>query len=438
MNDTRPQKHVVLEALKSLLIVLLSLSAIYLAGSSQLYGDVLSDWIRSIKTSSTQLLGPADNSPAETTQSIYPVRIAVTNESGRYGAQYDTTTVDAVYDQLAVLLNEALSSGCAPTEISADEWVQSLTASPSIYFDLLGSVPLSALSGWLSGNSSNPLLFGTVRRLSLSADADGNVLLSYVNEEDSLYYACITEIVSRDQLFSAVSSYTANEALFAFEQSGYAALYPYTLLLPDTPSPVVYSASSPLTSANLSTLLTALSFRVQANSIYQSSEGQVVRSGNDTLRIANNGVATYYTSEPDSPLFSLSPGSSDADKIDLARSLTDSTVGLWCGDARLYLSSAQLLANGTYQVDFNYCLNGAAVCTVAEEGYAARFIFSDNQLTDFTLCFRCYTATNTTTFVLPELQAVAALSALNADGSELLLCYQDTGGDTVRAGWIAQ
>ncbi|MFQ8760039.1 MAG: hypothetical protein ACLSAF_12075 [Intestinimonas sp.] len=39
--------------------------------------------------------------------------------------------------------------------------------------------------------------------------------------------------------------------------------------------------------------------------------------------------------------------------------------------------------------------------------------------------------------VLPELQATAALSALKGGGSELMLYYPDTRGDTVTAAWGA-
>ena len=39
---------------------------------------------------------------------------------------------------------------------------------------------------------------------------------------------------------------------------------------------------------------------------------------------------------------------------------------------------------------------------------------------------------------MPPKQALAAFSALNLEGQELLLTYTDGGGDTVTAGWAAR
>ena len=45
--------------------------------------------------------------------------------------------------------------------------------------------------------------------------------------------------------------------------------------------------------------------------------------------------------------------------------------------------------------------------------------------------------TEQTTLLLPELQAAAAMSALDVEESELILAYSDTGNETVAAGWRA-
>ena len=46
--------------------------------------------------------------------------------------------------------------------------------------------------------------------------------------------------------------------------------------------------------------------------------------------------------------------------------------------------------------------------------------------------------TGQTSLVLGERMAAAALEALDPEERELVLCYSDSGGDTVQAGWVAK
>ena len=88
-------------------------------------------------------------------------------------------------------------------------------------------------------------------------------------------------------------------------------------------------------------------------------------------------------------------------------------------------------------VECGYCLDGAAV-QVYEEGCAARFLVQNGQIAEITLQARSYEETAESGLVLPRLQAMAAMEAAGLEGRELLLGYQDSGGGTVTAGWIAR
>ena len=68
---------------------------------------------------------------------------------------------------------------------------------------------------------------------------------------------------------------------------------------------------------------------------------------------------------------------------------------------------------------------------------AAEFTVRGGQITDYTIRFRTYEATGETTLVLREQLAAAALSALDREGRELILCYEEI-GDLAQAGWVAQ
>ena len=58
-------------------------------------------------------------------------------------------------------------------------------------------------------------------------------------------------------------------------------------------------------------------------------------------------------------------------------------------------------------------------------------------MNSFTLCFRSYTDNGTTSVVLPQRQAMAAMEAKGHQGEELLLVYLDTGVQQVSASWAA-
>ena len=62
----------------------------------------------------------------------------------------------------------------------------------------------------------------------------------------------------------------------------------------------------------------------------------------------------------------------------------------------------------------------------------------DGRIAQFTIRLRSYAAGGSSSAVMPPKQALAAFSALNLEGQELLLTYTDSGGATVTAGWAAR
>ena len=123
------------------------------------------------------------------------------------------------------------------------------------------------------------------------------------------------------------------------------------------------------------------------------------------------------------------------DAVETCRQLALSALGPRCGEARLYLISV-IEVEGGWEIDFGYSLNGVPV--LLERGYAARFLVKVERIVQFSLCLRSYTDAGTTALVLPPKQGAAALASRGLEGSELLLTYSDSGGDTVSAGWSAR
>lgn len=418
---------------KDLLIVLLACSAIYLAVQSQLPTS-----LRGLLGEPQPLDEPGASLAGEQLAMARPVRITATAQSGestiRYGVQYDRDASDALFQRVASLLVEALSSPGQAAAVTQREWRTALTSAPSLYFYLPGQMPLSVLSHWLGGEDVQADCI--VQRLAL-ATVDGRVKLYYQNLEDGKFYAREAEVVNIGLLQAALSGLTDNGALFAFESEQYALLEPYTLLLPSTPSPPIYSAANPLSSeAGLTRLLEALDFQSASLHIYTSPDGQVVRSGNDTLRVSDRGVVTYHTTEGMPSLYSMA-GATRYDAVEGCRQLAAEAVGPLCGEARLVLSQVQPVEGGGWQVSFDYDLNGALV-NLYTGGHAARFLVQDSHVVEFSMQLRSYAETGDTSLVLPENQALAAMAALELEGCELLLSYADGGGELVSAGWVAR
>ena len=118
------------------------------------------------------------------------------------------------------------------------------------------------------------------------------------------------------------------------------------------------------------------------NSISYPAAGEyVIRSRNDTLHIAEDGHVTYEARRRDSDRYRLS-GTGVYEAVEGCRRLAQQTLGQNSGEAALYLISAEENGEGNWLVEFGYSLNGAQV-RIGEEGWAARFVVEQGQITDF-------------------------------------------------------
>lgn len=420
--------------IKNLLIVLLSISALWLLTQTPLYeGSPLAAKMQQFFTAQES----ETETPILLTAAARPTRIAVTGKNGRYGVQYDAETVDTVFDRLGSLLGEALSTDSTPFVITEERWRTALQQ-PGIYFDFDGAIPFSALSGWLHSGEVNEQLTFEVRQVVLACGNGMNdVWLFWQDVKTGTFYACDTPLDQESSLLPHLTSWLPNDAFFAFEDVAYEICNPYTLIT-STPSPTVYEASVPLSAANSSLveqILSALSYSVSSGSSYTINGGTRYTDGSSTFQLTDGGVLTYHAANPSGHSKEDHEVPTTTQCIETTRQLASDTLGKLCNDARLYLISAVQEEN-TLTITYGYSLNGASVF-LYQDGWAAQFVLTDGEITSFTMNFRSYIATSSTTLILPELQAVAAMSALDVAGSELILVYQDNGESSVTAGWVA-
>lgn len=429
MNNKKNKTRRMVEWGKDVLIVLLACSAIVLALRSQ-----LQDPIRSIWREETQA-GTQRDPVEERGGVVRPLRMVANLPGGggllRCGIQYNTTLSDDLFRQTAGLLVEALSSADAPEEVSRREWEQALASAPGLAMDFQGQLPIPVLMGWLGSVEAGPQ--GVVRRMAITMRQD-NVAVYYREEESGRYYCCLSEAANPLQLTEALSALTENGASFAFESELYRDLNPDTLLLEAMPELAVYSVSNPLAGgrSGLEKLMGDLDISLDASSFYATGNEQVARSGSDSLRLSDRGIAVYEEGESDTARFPVGGGSL-FDRVEACRRLAAATVGARCGEARLYLISVRETGEGL-EVRFGYCLNGAEV--QPETDFAGEFLVEKGRISRFKLNFRSYAASGETGVLLPVRQAVAAMKAMELKEKELLVLYRHDGERAVPT-WVA-
>ena len=272
MSESRRR---LVEAGKSLLILFLSLSAVFLTGTIFLQdGTGTVFW----GSSAVSNLSPTPDVPSSVAVS-HPIRMAVVNSSGRYGVQYDTPGADELFGALSGLLSEGLDSASSPQAVNRMRWESALSCR-GIYYDFPGVLPLSLAANWLGDGESSSILTAEVTCLLLAERKnDTAVDLYYVDAADGSYYTCSTQVLFPETL----EAYIPNDAFFAFQASeDYGMLDPDTLLLPDPPAPLLYTSGAGINvedSASRTDLLAALQFFPQSSAVYPSADGWRVRDG---------------------------------------------------------------------------------------------------------------------------------------------------------------
>lgn len=422
-------KRRVLEWGKSLLILLLSLSALYLLSMTPLVQD----------SGVLDLLEPGqpddkDDTTVTLTAAARPSRMAVSSGTERYGIQYDQDGVDELFARLGPLLGEALSSSGQPKELTERRWRYYLQEA-GIYFDFTGEIPLSALGGWLS-QESGCTLTAAARRILLTHGTGDTVLLCYQDAADGRFYACETGLSGSLHLTPAVSGVGGNGAKFAFEGDVWAQnLHPYTLITEDGQRKN-YSAVLPVVpGGDLSRLLEVLDFKGHNHA--SVSGGELYLDGNDRLRVLSGGQVIYDAAEPGKyPVAAVGARATVAEAIEAARELAEATIGAMCGEGELYLASA-VETEGGYCIRFGYRLDGSTVW-LYDEGWAAEFLIGENHITGFTLYFRSYVSAGSNALLLSVDRAAVMLPDLTEEKRELTLQYLDRGQNSVEPAWIAR
>lgn len=432
-------KHRAVERLKTVLIVLLACSAVFLA--AQTLFPMRDQGLLS-------KLPSASSSPAEESTSsdlsgrfLRPAAFAVTWQDGRYGLLYHQEDSEA-YTYLYSVLAEALAAADAPSAASSSAW-QSALSRQSLYCEYSGSLPLDAFSFWLSGDKNTALSGYSFRALCVTAKE-----LYFLSEDLSSAYVCSLSADLTASLNRFFTHFTPNGALFAYQDSRFVSLRSDTLLLPTTPLVPTLTGECPISASSspsdssytpndaLFSALQQLSFHPQTNPLYAVGDGWAITDAGETLRVSADGTISYKRSDFDANRYLL-----EGAPLEWTKDLVESVLSPLAGSAHVYLQRVSTLGQTT-TITYGYAFRGAKI-DLSDDGWCAAFTFEGDAITSFTLRLRRYAVLEGgDVALLPQEQALAALGMDEAEENSarsLEIYYYDAGtGEAMKPFWAAK
>lgn len=421
-----------IEICKDILILALTCSAFLLAWQTPLVTQ-LRGWV----APAPPVIEPVARQPKE---AVEPYGIAARNSMGLYGAIYDADQVDRAFDLLSPLLGEAFATAGTPERTTRRQW-QALLESPGVYFVFQGLPPVSLLSTWL--DEEGPAPDGRAQALLLAWD--GSQVWLCWRDGDS-YSRATTQVPYEGRMDSILESFNPNGAAFAYALAGtdraYAAIDPDVLVSMTAPRPKAYTASTPDLVGDrtaLEQLLTALGFQSGVASAYEATGGLAINEGGDRLRVGSDGTVTFHAGEETRyPVATQGLAPTAGEAALTAWSLLNRAAAPWKGETDFVLTGMEKTSEG-WTVTFHSRLEGVPLRT-GSEGWTASFTIAGEAVSDFTLSLRVYTSTGETSLLTSQRLAAAAMAsdAYRDSGKRLTLCYSDTGGSSLTAGWMAE
>lgn len=416
------KKERLIEAGKTLLIVLLLISAVFLMRETNYYNsafEAISNMI-SAGTEGSQTSGDTD-SEVENHAVVLPMGISVSiGEGNRYASAYDSETVAADFQRFSAALGEALGSAGEPGKINRATWKRALERE-SVYIELYSPQMLSILSKQLGTemNSSAGEAFSS--KLCLSC-VDDDILLLY-SDKNGDYWSCDTAL-SQETLKGRLEEFLPNGASFSYESELLTGLDESTLILKALPEiHVVADNGSPSQQLMETLLFSTFGMNEYTASKYTESDGTAVYLDNSViLRVTPGGTAEVTS---DSETVNELYADSFEDAINLCWDIALSTVGTASGAADIYISELLYGSDsGDYYFCFDYLLDGIPL--ELGERHAALFSFSSGRFEKAELLFKSYALSEQTLDILPMFQAAAIASSENRD--EIKLVYSESGG----------
>ena len=399
-------------------VVMLSLTAIQYSGADGLSGMM--------QTLSGKLSTPPKKAEDPTyTDAALPVVISAVGPAGRISYLGSQEALDNAFAALGGQLAAALDTAGAAEELTRMAFLSRATQA-ELYFYYPGAVPLDVLAQWLDATGSECTGSGRLFCLRRSGDA-----VELLVEADGTYRAMKTEVDSTT--FGQVLETLGTDGSFLAAEGGgsYGHLDPMTVIQPSYTAIPAVQASNPVDELFLRTTAptaaTTLGFNPYGDSVYRDDSSTTYTDSDASLRIGADGVLKLENTGL-SQRFAAA-GDSDAQRIELVRSLVDTLAAGRLGYSCIWFSGLETDGQ-TSTVEFSCYVEGLEV--LRADGPAVEARFQGDILTELTLRLRTYTVTGDSTALLPPRQAAAIAPA----GTRLRPGYADMGENTLQADWL--
>ena len=419
-------KKKLIELLKSILIVLLLISALILLYNTGYFSSAM-ERMGLIIQGGQDSAGTTDSGGDEIGNYglAQAMEISVSARDGhRYSVMYDAEAVEEDYSRFSAFLAEALGSATAIEVCDEAEWIRAVEGE-SVYIRYFAPQYISFLAKRLGtefgiGNSE-----AAAEEFCLSCE--NNAVFLYYREGTS-FFRC-QSAVSDTALRERIGEYRTNESFFSHADRMLSGLKNSVLIQKNLSEAPAVKGGSISMSQILEPLMLALDINSYTASQYTESGGtSVYLDGNSILRISSSGLVRYELSGNSA----LRAADKVAQSIlEFCWGIVGSTVGSFSESAQVYLSRTECDENGNYTVYFDYLVNGIPVQMSAR--HAAVMHFRGAGLESAEFCFRAYSQTGQTLKVLPMYQAAAIASAKGADMISMI--YYDT-AESIECVWV--
>lgn len=402
-----------IERIKSLLILLLSLSAVFLAWKTGLFQRLMPEH---------EALEPAEPTPGVSSYQAAadPVCAAVTGVPGLiYGVCYDDEGMRAVMQEFRSVLGETLGSASEPVPVEESVWREALLG-PGLFLDYGSPIALNVLACWM-GTTAGFEPEQRADRLLLALPAEDRVDFYYLDEHGDAYY-CET-LALGSTLYAGINSFLPNGADFAMQIETLQECAPYTLILRRLPVLHTVTASDEGGSSAVQTAAELFGIRLNAAGSFQEQEDTVYLGEEGRLRLEADGCIRYLSAEGKD----LGGAETEEDRIELCRSLLARLADACGGAGELQYAAAQI-DGGSVTYRFDYRVKGIQVRLGS--GNAGWAVFLDGRLVELGFRPRTYQVTENSVDRIPPLQAAAASGSLQS-GSAPELLFSDPGGEAL-------
>jgi len=414
------------EQIKTLVIILLLISAVALAGQSGYY-SAISEKLSSAQTASASAAVSA--SAAEEGFAAYnPLSMSINVEAGaHHGVQYSAAALESAYARFSVALGEALGSAHEVVTVDERQWQNALNG-PGVYFSFPCEIPVAILASFLGAEAGEEIENISASRFVISCGSDEVRLLFW--GEDGAFYMCKTD-VSLSAILSNIALYEENGATFAYKLPEAEGLAPYTLI-PEALGAVQKLVAQPSFSEDFdySGIFAAFGINTKVMTGYTEADGaQVFVEGDKNLRILPDGTVVFGSA---APVGAATAQDDVANAVSLALSLAGSTIGVSSGAAAAMLSDISYdKASGRCTVTFQYVAEGISVSLYGPSA-AAEIVIGGGEVLSAELRALRFSLGEEERSLLPVSSAVAimsaAASAASKNGSLCLVYAQDAAG----------